>query len=565
MGKYIRLTLTIATLLYYRKSILNFIKKQIKNIPIVKYEIEKRMNHQLVSMENQIFHNFDPNTSIVVLQEEPLPSDSLMQPLINSYQEFQKRCQIGNFSGTVYIEPNNDFFKQLIEETSQIYKYVQYYNTMHASDFPLARQREAEVVSMVAKLYNYDKIYSEICNDKQVFGYFTSGGTESNMCAIRTYFNIAKAREIKNPVILAPISAHDSILTKGKDYGEIITVNLDPDTLKVSTKHMEKMIRKYGKRVIAIVGSTPTYAHGILDPIDELSELALKYNIYLHVDACMGSLLLPFIKSYSGFYYPGVSSVSVDPHKFGYCPKGSSVILYRSKDIMRYQFYMNPEWQGGLYTTPGLPGSKSAVNSIVTHYVMNRIGKNGYQEFANKLVALKKGLITELEKLEHIKIVGEPELSLIAIKSDTLNIYLLSDYLAQNGIKMDKMQGPPFNSIHICLTLLHLNNHFIEKFILTIKNGIQLCYEINKSIKAKDIEKEENKEKKKLDSGEAALYGQVASLNKSEPELVKMLMEEYNFTVLRALPLNLVKIEDKSSDDFNDIRSTIFKFIYKMF
>ena len=116
---------------------------------------------------------------------------------------------------------------------------------------------------------------------------------------------------------------------------------------------------------IAIAGSAGDYAHGLIDPIAELGELAQSRGIGLHVDSCLGGFILPFGQELGydipvfDFRLPGVTSMSADTHKYGFGLKGSSVLLYRSAELRRLQYFIVPDWPGGAYTSPGMSGSRS--------------------------------------------------------------------------------------------------------------------------------------------------------------------------------------------------------------
>jgi sphinganine-1-phosphate aldolase len=512
--------------------------KHVNDVPIVKHEIDSKIMHKEIDIQNNIFGDIDVDNIIIELPEEPGNSSDIINPIKDHYRKFMDRANNGSFSGTVYVDPTVEYNAEILKGATTIYKYMQYQNPLHVSDFPIVRQMEAEVVSWVSKMYK-----SECVTDP--CGVFTSGGTESNMSACRAYFNLAKDLNISDPVILVPISAHDSILTKAKDYGEIVTVDIDPETCQVDLEKTEKLLKKYKSRVIAIVGSAPTYAHGIVDPIGELGELAQKYSVYFHVDACLGSLVLPFSNIEKiGFENTGVTSISVDTHKYGYAPKGSSVILFASENIMKYQFYTNASWQGGLYATPGQAGSRSGVPGVTTNYVMRMHGQLGYRNIAKNIIETREKIQKGLEEIDGIEVMGNPQLTVVAIKSDKFNIYTLSDDLKNHGVYMDKMQGPPCNSIHICLTQIHANDEFVERFLKAVKDCVECCEYLEDG----------------TITGEAELYGQVQTISEENPLVVHEMLKKYVAVTLRAVP-KVLKYDDDEYE-FKDIRSRVFKYFY---
>lgn len=520
--------------------------RYINNIPFVEYEIDKKINDMESDIQKDIFKDVNVDDILTELPEEPGNSADIIDPIKDHYGAFIDRAENGSFSGTVYVRPTNEHHANIIKGTTTIYKYMQYQNPLHTSDFPIVRQKEAEVVSWIGKMYNSGDV-------KDPCGVFTSGGTESNMAACRAYFNLAKDINIKDPIILAPISAHDSILTKAKDYGQIMTVKIDPDTLQVDVNDMEYLLKKYKSRVIAMVGSTPTYAHGIMDPIDKLAELAQRYNVYFHVDSCLGSLIVPFIDldgQKIGFANQGVTSISVDTHKYGYAPKGSSVILFGSEDIMKYQYYTNADWQGGLYATPGQAGSRSGVHGVATNYVMLMYGQLGYRNAAQNIIRVREQIQERLQDIDGLEIMGDPKLTVLAIKSDKFNIYVLSDKLKESGIYTDKMQGPPCKSIHIGLTQIHTGDGFVDRFVDCVQEGVEYC---------KSLSKKGDQEDEGL-TGDAQLYGQAQTISKENPLVIQEVLRKYVTTTLRVKPK---KVEEAKEGTFTDVKSRVFKYLYE--
>ena len=516
--------------------------KYINNIPLVKYEIDKKINDLEDTIQKDIFKDVNPDDVMTELPEEPGNSVDIIDPIKDHYRTFIDRATNGAFSGTVYVRPTDKHNEEIFKGTVTIYKYMQYQNPLHTSDFPIIRQKEAEVVSWIGKMYGSEHV-------KDPCGVFTSGGTESNMAACRAYFNLAKDISIKDPIILAPISAHDSILTKAKDYGQIMTVIINPETLQVDLNDMERLLKKYKNRVIAIVGSTPTYAHGIMDPIDKLAELAQKYNVYFHVDSCLGSLIVPFIDldQKVGFANQGVTSISVDTHKYGYAPKGSSVILFGSEEIMKYQYYTNADWQGGLYATPGQAGSRSGVHGVATNYVMLMYGRSGYKNAAQNIIKVREQIQDKLSDIEGIEIMGDPKLTVLAIKSDLFDVYILSDLLKEDGIHTDKMQGPPCNSIHIGLTQIHISDEFVDRFVDSIKKNIKNYLILQDKVPTS------------VSTG-AQLYGQAQTISKENPLVIQEVLRKYVTTTLRVKPKNLEEVKERT---FTDIKSRAFKYFYE--
>ena len=209
----------------------------------------------------------------------------------------------------------------------------------------------------------------------------------------------------------------------------------------------------------------------------------------MHVDCCMGGFLIPFLYKYNyiNFRLKGVSSISLDTHKYGYSLKGSSVLLLKNTKIKKYQHYINKDWNGGVYATPTLMGSKSGGLIAATWASLLYIGKYKYTEFAMN-IQRKIRYIKNQMKNSYIKVIGEPDLNIIAFKYPNGNIYEIINEMKKKKWNLTVMQNP--SSFHLCITNIHTNK-ICEKF----------CNDLKESLKI--VKKNPNK---KL-SGTLALYG----------------------------------------------------------
>jgi sphinganine-1-phosphate aldolase len=254
-------------------------------------------------------------------------------------------------------------------------------NPLFADLFPGVRQMESEIVAMCVDLYK---------GGSSGVGSLTTGGTESILVAMYAYREWArKTKGITNPEIIAPYTVH-AAFNKAAGYFDmpLILIPVDPVTFKVDMAAVEARITS---RTAVIVGSAPCFPVGIVDDITSLGKLAIKHNIGLHVDACLGGFVLPFekIANYDlpdiDFTVPGVTSVSCDVHKYGCTPKGISCLMWKSADWRKYQYFVAPEWSGGIYATPTMTGTKNGSISAAAWAVMNSYGRDGYTENAIKI------------------------------------------------------------------------------------------------------------------------------------------------------------------------------------
>lgn len=394
------------------------------------------------------------HTFAKALPDVGLSKDELIQQL-DKYQSFGKiNVKSGKVSGCVYKLSKTD--------TDEIYHTVFNLfgetNPLHPDVFPDVRTMEAEVVRCVATMFH---------GDENVSGTMTSGGTESLLMACKTYRDLAYSKGITKPEIIMPITAHPAF-NKACSYFKIklIRIPLDPDTLEVD---VNKMRRAITKNTCMLVGSAPSFPHGTVDPIEELSKIAVKYGIPLHVDACLGGFLIAFMEQagYSlrpfDFRLPGVTSMSCDTHKYGYTPKGSSVIIYRTPEIRSHQFFAVADWPGGIYASPSVAGSRSGFNIACCWATLMYYGLDGYVEETRKIIKAAREIAHSWSQVEGLYLLHNPDVSVVAIGSDVFNIYYLLDGLHDRGWHLTGLQNPP--GIHIAVTQLHTQEGVVERLL----------------------------------------------------------------------------------------------------
>ncbi len=232
------------------------------------------------------------------------------------------------------------------------------------------------------------------------------------------------------------------------------------------------------KRTIALVGSAPAFPHGMVDPIVDLSALAVEHDLGLHVDACLGGFVLPWAERLGApvdpfdFRLPGVTSMSADTHKYGYAAKGTSVVLYRSPELRRYQYYTASDWPGGLYYSPTLAGSRPGALSATCWAAMVTMGEDGYTQATASILAAADYIRTWIEQIPELTILGDP-LWVIAFGSSELDIYKVLEQMSQRGWSLNGLHRPP--AIHIAVTLRHTEPGVAQRFIDDLRAIGRLC------------------------------------------------------------------------------------------
>jgi len=287
-----------------------------------------------------------------------LPADGLARAEVTGLVERlaaveEHTWRDGYASGAVYHgDPEHVAF------LNRVYAIQSQSNPLHPDLWPSATKFEAEIVAMTASMLGG----GQAAADAPVAGTVNSGGTESILLAMKTYRDFARARRgIAVPEIVAPVTAH-AAFDKAARFFDMPLVRVPVD--ESYRADMGALAAAVTDRTAVVVGSAPNFPHGVIDPIPEIAALAAERGIGCHVDACLGGFILPWAERLGypvppfDFRLPGVTSMSADTHKYGYAAKGSSVVLYRGRDLRQFQYYTVTDWPGGLYLSPTFAGSR---------------------------------------------------------------------------------------------------------------------------------------------------------------------------------------------------------------
>ncbi|RME83029.1 MAG: aminotransferase class V-fold PLP-dependent enzyme [Caldilineae bacterium] len=394
-----------------------------------------------------------------------LAHEQILQEIEALNAEEEGRWREGLVSGAVYHggEEHTAFQNRVIALQSQS-------NPLHADVWPSTVKFEAEIVSMTAHMLGADAaaaLGDEVC------GTVTSGGTESILLAMRTYRDWARAEKgIRKPEIVVPVTAHVAF-DKAAQYFDIRLKRIPVDeTFRADVEAAAKAITR---NTIALVGSAPSFPHGTVDPIPALSDLARKHGIGFHTDACLGGFVLPWAEKLGypvppfDFRLPGVTSISADTHKYGYAAKGTSVVLYRRRELRRYQFYTATEWPGGLYFSPTFAGSRPGALSAACWASLLSMGEDGYLEATRKILETAAKLRAGIEAIPELEVMGDP-LWVIAFTSRTLDIYRILDEMSEQGWSLNGLHHPP--GVHIAVTLRHTQPGVAERFLADLEAAV---------------------------------------------------------------------------------------------
>ncbi len=391
----------------------------------------------------------------------------------------------GLVSGAVYEgDPEHIAF------LNQAYALNSQTNPLHADIWPSTVKFEAEIVAMTASMLGAD------ATPDPVVGTVTSGGTESILLVMKSYRDRARAEQgIDKPELIVPTTAHAAFEKAAHYFGiKLVQIPVDAD-FRADVKATAKAITP---NTVALVGSAPSFPHGVIDPIAELAALAQAHGLGFHCDACLGGFVLPWARQLGAgvppfdFSVPGVTSLSADTHKYGYAAKGTSVVLYRGLALRRYQYYTTTEWPGGLYFSPTLAGSRPGGLSAACWAAMLSYGEAGYLEATRGILAAAHYIRGHIDHMPDLQVLGDP-LWVIAFGSRTLNIYAVMAQMSARGWSLNGLHHPA--AIHIAVTKRHAQPGVAQRFVEDLRAS--LAY-----VKAHPTE----------ESGMAPVYGMAAAL-----------------------------------------------------
>jgi len=330
---------------------------------------------------------------------------------------------------------------------------------------------------------------AHVSGDDQVVGNFTSGGTESIILAVkacRDYFR-AKRPEIKKPEMVLPTTGH-AAFHKAAHYLEVnvVSVPVMSEDFRADASLMKEAVTP---NTIMIVGSAPSYAHGVVDPIRALGEVALDHNLWLHVDACVGGFMLPFFKRLGApvpdfdFSVPGVSSFSMDLHKYAYTAKGASIVLYRSKELRKHQIFACAGWTGYTVVNNAVQSSKSGGPMAAAWAVLNFIGDEGYLQIARRKLEATNRLAEGIEQIEGLRIMVKPDMCMLSFTSDEINVFHIIDEMNARGWYIQPQLAFDNSKENVHMSIGASNVEWVEPFLEDLK----VCTEKARTMKSGEL------------------------------------------------------------------------------
>jgi sphinganine-1-phosphate aldolase len=375
----------------------------------------------------------------------------------------------GRMSGSLYSGDHEHY--TFLNEVFAQYSHA---NVLQRDVYPSATRFEGELIAMVADVLHGGPAHDGAAS---VCGVVTSGGTESLMNPLLVYREWGRERGITSPNVVMPSSAHPA-LDKGAHYFgiELRKARLLDDF----TADVADMASLIDANTVALVGTAGTYPHGAIDPIAALSDLAVARGINLHVDGCLGGLILCWGADVGvdvpvfDFRLPGVTSISADTHKYGYGLKGTSVLLYRNPELRRLQYFLVPDWSGGLYTSPGMSGSRSGGVIAAAWAAMVSLGRSGYRDIAADVFASAARIRRAVDAVPELRVLGDPLFNVAfaaaADVDDPIDIFHVNDSLAAQGWRLNGLQSPP--ALHFCVTRPNTLPGVTERFEAALHQAV---------------------------------------------------------------------------------------------
>ena len=364
---------------------------------------------------------------------------------------------------------------EAISVAEEAYRRFSGENALSTDAFPSLRQIQSDVVAMAG---------SWLGATSDSAGFMTSGGTESILMAVKAARDrLLKERAITQPNIVLPTSAHAAFDKACAYFGvESRRVAVGTDW-RADVSAMRTCV---DSNTVLIVASAPQYPQGVVDDVSGIAQVAIDHNINCHVDACMGGVTLAYLSRLGenipswNLQVPGVSSISVDLHKFGYTSKGASVIMYASKYLRSFQGFVTDNWLGGVYASSGMLGTKSGGAMASAWAVMHHLGEDGYLRLTREAREATLQIASFISSNDRLCLRAKPQTTLICFGAKdpaALNVFAVADELARHGWYVDR-QSPP-DSLHCTVNAIHHNK--ISQFTHDLQLAINEVLATNKT------------------------------------------------------------------------------------
>ena len=342
-------------------------------------------------------------------------------------------------------------------------------NGLDPTVFPSLLRMENEVLAITA----------EHLGDPTAVGSFTSGGTESIILAVKAARDRARLErpEVTAPQVVLPVTAHAAFQKACHYLGmEAVLVDVDPVTFRADVEATRAAVTD---RTVLLVASAASYAHGVVDPVEAFGQLALERGLPLHVDGCIGGWLLPYFRRLGAdvppfdLSVPGVTSLSVDLHKYAYAPKGASVVLYRDPGMRLKQFYACADWTGYTMVNATVQSTKSGGPLAAAWATLQAVGDDGYLELARQTLSATRRLVEGMAAVPGLRVLGEPEMALVALAGDDgVDVFEVCDEMSSRGWYVQAQLGYRGLPASIHLTLTASSDQHVDALLADLADSV---------------------------------------------------------------------------------------------
>ncbi len=343
-------------------------------------------------------------------------------------------------------------------------------NGLDPTAFPSLLTMENELVGFAADLLD---------GPDTTVGTVTSGGTESVLLAVQ---GARDARpDIERPRMVLPVTAHAAFHKAAHYFGvEAVTVDVD-ERFRARPAAMEAAI---DDRTVLVVASAPSYAHGVVDPVTEIAAAAAARGVRCHVDACIGGWVLPYAARLGRpvppwtFTVEGVTSISVDLHKYAYAPKGTSILLHRTPELRRPQYFASARWPGYTMLNPTMQSTKSGGPLAGAWAVVNTIGDEGYLALTEKVFDGVDRLVEGISRIEGLRVVVPPDSTLVAFATDdSCDVFTITDALTRAGWYVQPQLSFAGRGPTIHLSVSAATTDHVDEFLSALSAGVAAAAE----------------------------------------------------------------------------------------
>ncbi|TDD07863.1 aspartate aminotransferase family protein [Saccharopolyspora terrae] len=339
-------------------------------------------------------------------------------------------------------------------------------NGLDPTAFPSLLRMENDLVAAASRLLG---------GTERTVGSVTSGGTESCMLAVLA------AREgnpgVTEPTVVLPSTAH-AAFHKAAHLFRVrpVVVPVDPTSFRADPSSMAETI---DENTVLVVASAPSYAHGVLDPIAEIAAVAAARGVRMHVDACIGGWVLPHFRRLGkavpefGFAVDGVTSVSVDLHKYAYCPKGTSVLLHADAELRRGHFFAGAGWPGYTMLNSTLQSTRSGGPLAAAWAVVQHLGDDGYLALAQASLDAVEKMWAEIAAVGGVRLLAEPDSTLLALTTDDgIDLFTVADEMKARGWYVQPQFAHESSPANLHLTITPANRGDEAEFGAALRESV---------------------------------------------------------------------------------------------